>query len=301
MKIIIVAPKFSSEDPIRFDYAFWNFYIPLIKLGHIVEFFDTCKFGNKELKKKIKDVKPDLLFCIMTGNSYFCPDEPWETIASETTKGNVNTFNWFCDDSYRFDSFSKIVCNNFRWCSTPEKKYLQSYKNIGYSNIVYSTWHANSDLYRIDNPNKKFNVCFIGGMHGDRVEYLNYLSTNQKQVISPKNKISFEDMIYIYSSSKICLNFTKDASNNQTQMKARIFEILATNSILLTEYTEDLDNCFNTDCLFTFTNKEDLLSKINWITNNESTSNKLKEQAYSTFLNKHDSSIRLQNLLEVIK
>lgn len=299
MNIIIVAPKMSSTTPIRFDYAFWNFYIPLLKLGHKVSFFDTSKLGNKDLKIYIDKLKPDLLFCIMTGNSGYCPDEPWETISQETSKGNINTFNWFCDDSYRLNSFSKNVCNLFRWCSTPEKKYIKNYKDFGYTNIIYSTWHANSDVYYQGDLPKVFDLSFIGGMHGDRISYLNYLSQNSKKVTTSNNKLSFEDMIYVYCSSKVCLNFTKDASNAQTQMKARIFEILATKSILLTEYTEDLDNCFRKESLFTFTTKEELLDKIDWISNNDCKD--LQEECYSNFLLNHDSSVRLKNLLDTIQ
>lgn len=300
MKIIIIAPKYSSHNPKRLDYAFWNFYLPLIKLGHSVLFFDTCKFGNKELRQKINELKPDLLFCIMTGDKNVCPDEPWDTISTETSKGNLNTFNWFCDDSYRFDTFSKVVCSNFRWCSTPEKKYLNKYLNIGYSNIVYATWHANSDLYHCDNSVKTFDISFVGGLHGDRLDYLNYLHVNSKQILVPNAKISFEDMLYIYSASKICLNFTKDASKQQTQMKARIFEIIAAGSLLLTEYTSDLDNCFDKNSLLTFSNKEDLLSKINWINDNQNYCEKLKKESYTNFLINHESCVRLEKLLKAI-
>ena len=55
MKIILIAPKSISKN--RFDFAFWNFYMPLISLGHQVLFFDTSFRGNEELKKEIEELK----------------------------------------------------------------------------------------------------------------------------------------------------------------------------------------------------------------------------------------------------
>lgn len=301
MNIIIVAPRNSSNFPLRFDYALWNFYLPLLKLGHSVSFFDSGSLGNQELRDRISEETPDLLFCIMTGDAATCPNEPWEVISEETKKGSINTFNWFCDDSYRFDSFSKRVCNTFRWCSTPELKYVDNYKSIGYNNIVYATWHANSDIYLLPaTPKKIYDISFVGGLHGDRFEYIDYLQSQGNNISVPISKVSFEDMLSLYSASKVCLNFTKDYSKKNTQMKARIFEILATKSLLLTEYTEDLENCFPNNQLLTFKNKEELSSKLKWINDNKENCEKIRLNSYAHFIKNHTSEKRLKDLLDKI-
>lgn len=300
MKIILVAPK-TLKTPKTFDYAFWNFYIPLLELGHQIHFFDTTNFGNLELNNLINKFKPDLLFGIMTGNVNLCPDEPWETIQTETIKGNVNTFNWFCDDSYRFDSFSKNVCKYFNYCSTPEKKYLENYKNIGYTNIVYSTWHVNFDLYNTYKSNQKeYDVCFIGGMNNDRLQYIKKLTENKINIVVSKLALPFETMLDTLAKSKICLNFSKDATGSQTQMKARMFEIPATGSMLLTEYTDDLENCFNNDEILYFKNCDELINKINLIKNNYNEFEIVSNKTIQKVKHVHDSKIRLKNLLEEI-
>lgn len=298
MRIILAAPKSLPGDLFRFDYSYWNFYFPLVKLGHNVTFFDTTVYGDTELSLLIDKEKPDLLFCIMTGDNGFCPKEPWKTIADETKKGNVITFNWFCDDSYRFDTFSSKVCKLFHYCSTPEKRFLPNYIKLGYSNILYATWHANVELYSSPKVKKDIELSFIGGYHGDRIEYLNFLRDNSLEVITYSGKLSFEDMIYIHSRSKICLNFTKDSSGNSTQMKARIFEVIASKSLLVTEYTPDIDNCFRADEILTFSDKEELLSKIKWCRENNTDIFRLK--GFERVKREHDSSIRLQSLLHHI-
>lgn len=302
MKIVLVAPKRNPtiQSP-RLDYAFWNFYIPLMKLGHEVKFLDTSIYGNKELKDLITSFKPDLLFCIMTGSPLVCPEEPWETIQEHTDKGDIKTFNWFCDDSYRFDSFSKEVCHKFNWCSTPENKFVDYYRDIGYSNIVYATFHANVDLYSsFPNNPKKYARLFIGGLHGGRVDTLNILAENGYPVATPNGNTSFEDMVGLYSQSNLCLNFTKDSSGNSTQMKARIFEVIATGSMLLTEFTEDLDNCFTESEIISFKSVEEAVEKLKWINSNPEKAESIMKSGFSRVVKDHDSSVRLKKLLEEI-
>lgn len=302
MKIILVAPKRNSmiESP-RLDYAFWNFYIPLLKLGHEVKFFDTSLYGNKQLKDLIGRFEPDLLFCIMTGSPVVCPDEPWQTIQEHTEKGDIKTFNWFCDDSYRFESFSKEVCHKFNWCSTPENKFVDNYRNMGYENITYATFHVNVDLYSsFPNSPKKYDRLFIGGLHGGRVDNLNFLAEKGYPVAVPSGNTSFEDMVGLYSQSNLCLNFTKDSSGNSTQMKARIFEVIATGSMLLTEFTNDLDNCFDEGELLHFSSVEEAVDKLKWIKSNPKKSESIMGRGLSRVVKDHDSSVRLRKLLEEI-
>jgi len=298
-KICLIAPKKLSPPSYRFDYAFWNFYLPLLHLGHSVDFFDTTEYGNEDLKNYIEKNEPDILFCIMTGDSILCPDEPWDTVLEETKKGKRITFNWFCDDSYRFDSFSKLVCKNFHYCSTPEQKFVNLYKNINYTNIIYSTWHANLDIYStFKNVKKNIPVSFIGGLHGDRLKYMNFLKEHGISVFCPNTKVSFEDMLCVYSQSLICLNFSKDATCQNTQMKARMFEVPSINSLLLTEHTDDLSSNFIENLeVMSFTSEYDLLNKINQLLNSPSLISEISKNGFNRVQKDHNSKIRLSHLL----
>lgn len=298
MKIILVAPKSISKN--RFDYAFWNFYVPLNFLGHETKFFDTSRNGDKELKKQIEVFKPDLLFCIMTGDINYSPQEPWETIKEETNIGRLKTFNWYCDDTWRFNEFSKSTCNYFHFCSTPELKFVEEYKKNKYNNIIFSPWHANSDLYSNNNISEEHLLCFVGQMHSpDRANYLEFLKNAGFLVHNPNNN-SFEDMVYSYSNSLIGLNFSKN--KGRTQTKARVFEIPATNTLLLTEYHDELQNYFvENKEMATFKGPEELIEKIKFFQNNKNIVKKISKNGHERFLKEHDSKIRLKELLEKIK
>lgn len=312
MKIIFVAPQSITlhrhqNTPFRFDYGFWNFYLPLLSLGHDVKFFDSSVLGNRHLKKMIGDFKPDLLFCVMTGSPLYCPDEPWETVIEETRKGNIKTFNWYCDDSWRFEDFSSRTCKFFHHCSTPEKKFLENYKEIGYDNIHYAPWHANSDLYsRLKEGSKRHpRFSFVGALRGDRKTAIDLLESKGNQVHTPQDT-SFEDMLWAYSSSFAALNFSKNSTNKETQMKARMFEVPATGALLVTEYSKDLENCYNIGReIVTFSTEDQLLGiaeDINYHRNMGSRKyEKIAERGYERFLKDHDSKVRLKKLLEDIQ
>ena len=302
MKITLVAPKSISEGDYRFDYGYWNFYLPLLSMGHDVHFFDTTKLGNKDLKVHIDNFKPELLFCIMTDSPHYCPDEPWETIEEETNKGNIKTFNWFCDDSWRFNNFSSKACHVFNYCSTPEKRFVDKYKEIGYSNIQYASWHANSELYStLESESPQRALSFVGAIRGDRKDAISLLESKGQKVYVPKDT-SFEGMLWTYSTSFATLNFSKNSVNTGTQMKARMFEVPATGSLLITEYTKDLENCYDIGKeIVTFSTEDQLLSITEDMKYDKEKYEKIAKRGYKRFLKDHDSKVRLAQVLENIK
>ena len=303
-RIIFIAPKSISDhkttnSPFRLDYAYWNFYIPLLELGHQVIFFDSSKYGNDALRDLISKFNPSILFCIMTGDSNYTPDEPWQVVEEETKKGNILTFNWFCDDSWRFDNFSKNVCFKFNYCSTPELKFVENYKQIGYNNILYATWHANPNLYSIEKP-KAHKVSFIGRINSSRLGYLNYLKSLGIDVHNPSD-LAFEDMISCYNSSLSVLNFSKDSGGVCTQMKARMFEVPACGAALISEYTEDLENNFKIgEEIVCFKNQEELSDCFKKLSD-PSYLKTVTINGYNRYMSDHISHARLSNLLNKIK
>ena len=107
MKIMMIAPRsvtghIVNQSPFRFDYSFWNFFLPLISLGNEVTFFDTQIKRKQDFDSEFDAFKPDLLFCIMTGNSNVSPGEPWDQIQKITQAGTCKTFNWYCEDTCIF-------------------------------------------------------------------------------------------------------------------------------------------------------------------------------------------------------
>ena len=119
MKILLTLNKAHRGHP---DSNQWYVKQPLENLGHNVYQYDTVKGhpDDKPYSQIIEEFKPDLIFCMMTGDAGIAPKEPWPEIQRETNLGRTTTFNWFCDDTWRFDSFSSLACSSK--CSINIKK-----------------------------------------------------------------------------------------------------------------------------------------------------------------------------------
>ena len=126
-------------------------------------------------------------------------------------------------------------------------------------------------------------------------------------------------MLYSYSRSKIGLNFSKNLNaadkqlqllrapgaftrRDKAQMKARMFEVPASKTLLLTEYTENLEDFFEIDKeIICFDNPSELLAKSKYLLEHPNIMNKITEQGHQRFLKEHESHVRLKKVLQEIK
>lgn len=301
MNIILVVNKFLDRGQSTcIDGGYYNFYIPLIELGHKVYLYDTINGDDKSFNEIVQNFKPDLIFCIMTGNNFVTPYEPYEQIKEITKNTNIKTFNWFCDDTWRFDTFSKNICKDFTYCSTPEKNYINKYKEIGYENILLGNWHCNEDL--LFKKEKVLNVSFCGGQTQSRFEIFNDLK-NSEIDLKYFYGLAYEDVMKVYSFSKIGLNLTVNDNDleKKPQMKLRIFEVVAGKSLLLTEHAENLEDFFEIGKeIETFSTITEAKDKINFYLKNDSAREKIANSGHARFLKEHTSKIRLKNILQQI-
>jgi len=298
MKILLTLNKTYRD---RSDSGYWYTYLPLKKLGHEVYWYDTVEPEEKNYSKIIETFKPDLIFCCMTGNPHITPHEPWESIKKETDSGRTKTFNWFCDDTWRFNNFSSKVCRYFNICSTPEPTYIQRFKDIGYNNILLGTWCANSEFYpKIKFNNKKHEISFIGYPTPYRKSFFERCKLPIKNVYGLTN----EEMFGMHSNTKIGINLTTNDNDPQekTQMKQRMFEIPAGRGLLLTQYHEGIEEFFVIDReIITFKTEDELVKKANFLIKNPKVTKKIADSGHKRFLKDHDAVKRLGKLLEEIR
>ena len=303
MKILLITNKtLRRGNTIKMDTGYLNTYVPLLQLGHQVYFYDSVNPIEKDLQKVIDQFKPELIFSCITGNNFITPYEQIDVIEQETKKGNIKTFNFFCDDTWRFDNFSSQMCWKFTCCSTPEPTYVQKYKNIGYNNIILGMWHVNKDLFILTNNKTNF-LSFCGHLNQQRQKTFQILKNNNID-LNIKYGISYEDMLEILSSCYCGLNFSINENDPQkkTQMKLRIFEITAANSLLLTEYTPGLEQLFEIDKeIITFSSQRELFDKIKYLRNNLNVCKEISLKGHQRFLKDHESRIRLSSLIQQIE
>jgi spore maturation protein CgeB len=300
MKILLTTNKTYRGFP---DTGHWYVYLPLKELGHQVYWYDTVDPKEKDYDKIIEKFKPDLIFCCVTGDGRIAPYEPWGSIKRETDTGRTVTFNWFCDDTWRFDRFSSIACSYFTMCSTPEISYIDKYKNIGYNNILLGNWHANSDFYPVT-PflDKNIDISFIGAPNASREAFFNTITPHVD--VTQAFGLTQEELFETHCRSQIGLNLSFNANDpeGKTQMKQRLFEITAGGGLLFTQNHIGLEEFFEIDKeIITFESTEEFVAKAQFFLKNPSLVEKIATNGHKRFLAEHDSKIRLAHTLEKIK
>ena len=307
MRILLTTNKTLSNGKTRWvDGGYYNLYLPMKDLGHEVYFWDTVSPEEINYQKVVDQFKPDLIFACITGDLSIAPSEKIavEKIAEITKKGNIKTFNWFCDDTWRFDNFSSKVCKLFTACSTPEPDYIQKYKDIGYDNIIVGGWHTNHKYYPTESLEKKYDVTFIGQMNNpDRAKYIKFLKQNEIRV-SNFHGLSHDEMTKVWAQTKIGLNFSKNYNGTpvKTQMKLRPFEIAAAkNALVLSEYHRGLEYFFEIDKeIVTFKTPEEMLKKVKILLDNDKIRNNIAMAGNKRFAGEHNSHKRMQYIIEEI-
>jgi len=252
MKILYIALKYDYGDPQRgLSFEHYNFYDSLVKMNNginqIIYFpFDEImqKVGREEMNKQLLEIayqeRPDLCFFFLFN------DEFKEETIKQISK-NFLTINWFADDHWRFDIYSKYYAPLFKWIVTTDSKAPAKYYRIGYKNVIKSQWACNHFLYKPLALEKIYDVTFIGQSHGNRKEIIRKIKQKGIDIKCwgsgwPEGRVSQKEMIKIFSKSKININLSNSSGVINWKTPAKIFLKRYNNSIKFCEPKEWASN-----------------------------------------------------------
>lgn len=280
MRILYVAYRYDYGHQDRgpsFEHS--NFYESLVAMGHDIDYFDTgtllAGLGrdamNAELARRAMATTPDLLFACLT-NDELDPD-----VVSGITSSGIPTFNWFCDDHWRFESFTQRWAPCFTSVSTTAASALPKYAAIGYDSVIKTQWAAADSLYRRRGLPLRYDVTFVGQCYGDRPETLQRLreagldvqrwgtgwdvrfadrviarlpvigasgGRDRLERIRARTRCSQESMLEIFEQSRLNLNLVEASQGGEPQIKGRTFEVPACGGFLLDGRTEGIEEYF---------------------------------------------------------
>jgi len=211
MRILYVAMKYDYGDARRgYSFEHHNFFDFFQRSGHDVLYFDSRASikRNKRLLETARSEKPDLMFSVLFTNE-LAP----AVIRQISNLPDTTTVNWFCDDHWRFDNYSRYWAPCFNWVVTTAGSALPKYAQLQYPNVIKSQWACNHLLYRkLDLP-LQYDVTFVGQPHGNRRQIVDALRRAgiRVQVFGfgwEAGRVSQEQMIRIFNQSRINLNFS---------------------------------------------------------------------------------------------
>jgi spore maturation protein CgeB len=207
-----------------------NFYNALVNMGHDVLYFDFMtllqEHGKSWMNRRLIEValseKPALMFTIL-----FTDEIDKKSVRAISDSGEITTMNWFCDDHWRFENYSRHWAPHFNWVVTTEHEATQKYAEMGYRTCIKSQWACNHFLYRkLDLP-LAYDVTFIGQPHGTRRAVIEFIRQAGIDVRVWGNgwesgRISQEEMIRVFNQSRINLNLSNaSVSSNDLLSRTR--------------------------------------------------------------------------------
>ena len=217
MRILYVAMKYDyGKEERGYSFEHYNFYHSLLHMGHDILYFDFMTlmqehgrdWMNRRLLEVAKAEKPELMLTVLF------TDELDPAVVREISE-NTDTvsLNWFCDDHWRLDNYSRHWAPCFNWVVTTAKGALPKYDLLGYRNVIKSQWACNHFLYRKSDLPLKYDVSFVGQPHGNRRQIIQALRDKGVNVHAwgtgwEFGRLAQEEMISVFSQSRINLNLS---------------------------------------------------------------------------------------------
>ncbi len=330
MRILYVAMTDDYGDPRRgLSFEHTNFYTALTGMGHEVVQFDFMRRKaavgkrrmNAELAARAEEVKPDVSFFVL-----FTDEIEPRTVEEVARRGGAPTINWFADDHWRFDKFTRHFAPSFTWTVTTDADSIPKYDAIGCKNVIRSQWACNRYAYSKVANQLAHDVTFVGQPHGDRREVIDRLRAAGHEVECwgfgwPAGRLDHEQMVNVFSSSRINLNLSNSSEPDRrlrariyrfvkridesgprpSQIKGRTFEVPGSGGFLLTDRVPHLEEYFELDReVAVFESTDDLVERVGWWLNHPQERAAVAEAGYRRVLAEHTYDHRFEEIFRTV-
>lgn len=230
MKIIYSGIRGEYYDPQRspsFEYS--NFYLTFLKMKgvEVIEYpYDwIIEIGKREFNRKlldlVKEKKPDLFFAFMLTDEF-------EFGVLDEIRKVTTSVAWFADDWWRIHNYSRFWAPRFSWAVTTRPGAKDIYAEYGIENIIESQWACNNYIWKPIACERDIDVSFVGQYTKSRGKIINSLREAGINVFVrgagwDGERLSLEEMVRLFSRSKINLNLNPAASLFEPKILSRLF------------------------------------------------------------------------------
>jgi hypothetical protein len=197
---------------------------------------------------------------------------------------------------------SRDICRYFSLCWTSTEDALKKYCVEG-ALPIYLPEGANPAIHKPYDVEKTIDVSFVGQCYGSRPEIIQKLEHGGIRVEAygygwPNGPLSTEEMVRMYSRSKINLGFGGVAGTKETYcLKGRDFEIPMSGGLYLTEYHPELEKCYDLEEeIVTYTDFDGLVMKIRYLLSNPEKADEIRERGFQRALSEHTWEMRFEKI-----
>lgn len=330
-KVILAS---SPLDP-AISYDYHNFLKPLEKLGCEVIPFDFGvnmrtlgrKGMNQDLLAVVQREKPELVVFVPHTDE-FIPEVVDEINCHAITLG------YFFDDMWRVE-YSRFWARHFNFVTTSDVNGVSKFRENGFTNVIYSPFACNLDVYCKKDLPKLYDVTFVGQYHPQREWLINHLRKAGIDVHVwgagwATGMLDLNDMVSVFNQSRINLNLSNCVSwdlrylstlfrpikstlrawgqamysivrpdrKTVEQVKGRHFEINACGGFQLSYYVEGLERLYEIgDEIVLFASPEDLVEKTRYYLKHADERETISQRGYVHTLRDHTMEKRFQEIL----
>lgn len=222
MKVVTVLLKYDYGIMERGESLEKKFFLPAIESNceEVKAFWleENGYLGDRSILqnniiKFVEKEKPNIVFFTLMKDEVTS-----ETIEKLSRK--YITINWFADDQWRFENFTRFIAPKFKYSITMDKYSLNKYKKLN-CNVILSQWATFDYIDNIDLDNIKYNydISFVGGKNITREWIIYELKQLGYNVVCfgtgwENGRIELEKIKEIYLTSKINLNLSNSLSND---------------------------------------------------------------------------------------
>jgi len=292
-----------------------------------VRHYDWCEEFNSQLKEWHGSIKPkmndelirrvkswiikdstDVIFTYLSG----------EIVMPETLREIANIgipmVNLCLNDKEAFvgkvrdglASGLRDICRYFDLCWTSTEDALKKYIVEG-GFPIYLPEGANPELHKPHDVEKTIDVSFVGQCYGNRPEIIRKLYDRGVHIEAygygwPNGPLSTEEMVKIYSRSKINMGFGGVAGLTDTYcLKGRDFEVPMSGGLYLTEYHPELERFFDLGKeIITYNNFGDLIEKIQYLLTNPKEAEMIRNKGRQRVLKEHTWEMRFEKIFNLM-
>lgn len=325
----VVKPRYNIQEQ----------HVRCVYDTHHSKVGDRIRFSEMLLKDVIRQnsfKKIDLFF------SYFYSASILPEVIERIKDLGIITVNFYCNNIHQFDLVSEIA-PHYDYCMIPEREALHKYIDVD-ANPVHIQMAANPDIYKPYPLSRKYDVTFVGQNYLSRQDYVEYLYRNGidvhvwgpkwERILMPSKRgiinrvksklglnksvlldtpvcgpLSDEELIKMYSRSKISLNFSEvvvldkdyDTGAIKRHIRLRDFEAPMSGAFYITGYQDELKEYYEIDNeIVCYDTKEELLEKIRYYLKHPDEAETIRKAGHNKALKDHTWENRFKDLFNKI-
>jgi hypothetical protein len=311
LKVLFVTEKWCDADPNK---GLTNNYHNLFKtfsntfpdsefnIIHIDEYTAAKKKHIDTFLPTLVDrVEPDVVIFSLLGKSNLNPTDSSYTHIKN--KGCKTVFMW--PDVFdgwgipQIEELNQKDLSDLHVCWGSEKNVAKKYKNL----IWLWAPQDESMYYPIEDKERTIDASFLGSpRYLERQKYLTHLLTNGIQVHigggQREEGLTASRYAELIRQSKISLNFP-GGPDGYDQCKGRVWEVLATKSLLLERKNDAIRNFLTPgEHYVEFENEQDLVEKIQYYLDNEEERCYIAQRGHEIYKEKYNANVFWNKIME---